>query len=698
MAAMFEASAAEHHAALSLMERRQAMKDLFDVVDADESGELDAEEIVMLLEAFGRSSSDSKTVIKAVDADNSGAVGFDEFVHLVNTPMVKGSAAVAAERRVLICKTMETMGIPKMRGANILRLLTAECEAAGVAELFTSKHFIKKRVRLARRKSAVDLEKIMTVVQAGIGTNVLETPLRKAVRAAKEASEKKSADALFAARAAAAEEKEEALPPPPALPRPEGLLAEPAPPKAPRPVEMSTINAARRLAAQAMRRRAAVAALQQAAREAEAEEARQAAIARQVLAHAKSRLSMARSAGEKWAAKTAERKAARALAALKAEAERAAIERAQKAAEAEARARETALVVSALNAANDALLGAKSAGQKWAAKVAARKANRALAALAAKERAERDAQAARAAERAAARRRKLEVDKAQKAAASARTVAEVLELLVKWRAEQGVARAALYRLYEALLLPESDALNDDPALVDTLSASTTRNAILDAVVTFGGDRSVQHFGLGVLGVLADFERSTQQDWREVEGAEVAVATAVTTVEELCEAMESHCDDIEVLRAAARRLLGWLIGSTDLDEDATAIALREESLQTIRPVNALIAAKRAFPTDVQLCRDVSSALAVLYKRIEVGKVWEGVGVRVEAPLLRTSIVGASSGEHIAEMITKRGLTSVGKARLRKTAAEAESTASTLYTAFRTYTFYCYSFSNSSTEVI
>ena len=65
-----------------------------------------------------------------------------------------------------------------------------------------------------------------------------------------------------------------------------------------------------------------------------------------------------------------------------------------------------------------------------------------------------------------------------------------------------VARTALYRLYEAVIVGTSDALARDPLLADGLAAVETRDAVLDVVVAFKDDRSMQHFGTAVLGVLA----------------------------------------------------------------------------------------------------------------------------------------------------------------------------------------------------
>ena len=59
-----------------------AFHEVFSLVDKDDSGEIDAEEVSELMELLGMSADKStvETMIKEIDADGNGNVDFDEFL------------------------------------------------------------------------------------------------------------------------------------------------------------------------------------------------------------------------------------------------------------------------------------------------------------------------------------------------------------------------------------------------------------------------------------------------------------------------------------------------------------------------------------------------------------------------------------------------------------------------------------------
>ena len=67
--------------------KNELLRDLFQIFDEDGGGDLDGDEVVMLLEAFGRNAVDAAATISTFDLDNSGTIDFKEFVAMVAVPM-----------------------------------------------------------------------------------------------------------------------------------------------------------------------------------------------------------------------------------------------------------------------------------------------------------------------------------------------------------------------------------------------------------------------------------------------------------------------------------------------------------------------------------------------------------------------------------------------------------------------------------
>ena len=69
---MVRVCGAESAVDMTALPVRAAIKDLFEVFDADSSGSIDKEELVTLLEAFGRDGDDAATVFVTFDTDGNG--------------------------------------------------------------------------------------------------------------------------------------------------------------------------------------------------------------------------------------------------------------------------------------------------------------------------------------------------------------------------------------------------------------------------------------------------------------------------------------------------------------------------------------------------------------------------------------------------------------------------------------------------
>ena len=67
--------------------KNELLRDLFQIFDEDGGGDLDGDEVVMLLEAFGRNAVDAAATMTTFDLDNSGTIDFKEFVAMVAVPM-----------------------------------------------------------------------------------------------------------------------------------------------------------------------------------------------------------------------------------------------------------------------------------------------------------------------------------------------------------------------------------------------------------------------------------------------------------------------------------------------------------------------------------------------------------------------------------------------------------------------------------
>ena len=68
-------------------QKKQEIKEAFDLFDIDESGTIDAKELSLAMRALGFEMTDAQIeqMIKDVDKDGSGAIDFDEFVYMMTT-------------------------------------------------------------------------------------------------------------------------------------------------------------------------------------------------------------------------------------------------------------------------------------------------------------------------------------------------------------------------------------------------------------------------------------------------------------------------------------------------------------------------------------------------------------------------------------------------------------------------------------
>ena len=104
--------------------QRSAMKDVFDIFDADGGGSLDEEEIVVLLEAFGRDGDAAAKVLKRFDADGNGEIDFDEFTTLMAHPLDGArDAALVEKRKAYVAKCMRDSKLSEERSAAVQSLL-----------------------------------------------------------------------------------------------------------------------------------------------------------------------------------------------------------------------------------------------------------------------------------------------------------------------------------------------------------------------------------------------------------------------------------------------------------------------------------------------------------------------------------------------------------------------------------------------
>ncbi|XP_060186793.1 caltractin-like isoform X1 [Lycium barbarum] len=67
-------------------QKRQEIREAFDLFDTDNSGTIDAKELNVAMRALGFEASEEEInrMIAEVDKDGSGAIDFDEFVHMMN--------------------------------------------------------------------------------------------------------------------------------------------------------------------------------------------------------------------------------------------------------------------------------------------------------------------------------------------------------------------------------------------------------------------------------------------------------------------------------------------------------------------------------------------------------------------------------------------------------------------------------------
>jgi Ca2+-binding EF-hand superfamily protein len=104
---------------------RVALQDLFNVFDADGGGSLDAEEIIVLLEAFGRSGADAAKVLKSFDADESGSLEMEEFMSLMAHPLEgEPDAGMVEQRKIFVAKRLRESGLGAERSIAVRRLLS----------------------------------------------------------------------------------------------------------------------------------------------------------------------------------------------------------------------------------------------------------------------------------------------------------------------------------------------------------------------------------------------------------------------------------------------------------------------------------------------------------------------------------------------------------------------------------------------
>ncbi|KAH7520169.1 caltractin [Ziziphus jujuba] len=73
-----------HHGGLT-QQKKQEIKEAFELFDTDGSGTIDAKELNVAMRALGFEMTDEqiKQMIADVDKDGSGAIDFDEFVHMM---------------------------------------------------------------------------------------------------------------------------------------------------------------------------------------------------------------------------------------------------------------------------------------------------------------------------------------------------------------------------------------------------------------------------------------------------------------------------------------------------------------------------------------------------------------------------------------------------------------------------------------
>ena len=82
------------------MSEDEAMREVFRLVDRDESGEIDAEEISKLLEIVGMRAEPQKVrvIMEECDANGSGAIEWAEFLETMKRPVVAKYTSASIRR------------------------------------------------------------------------------------------------------------------------------------------------------------------------------------------------------------------------------------------------------------------------------------------------------------------------------------------------------------------------------------------------------------------------------------------------------------------------------------------------------------------------------------------------------------------------------------------------------------------------
>jgi len=92
-----------------------ALRTAFTLYDIDNSGDLDLEEVRILIGAFGRDASSAETVFTTFDADQSGAIEFDEFLKMMQVLDHDYNPVAARKNQIAVSKRMREQHIPAER-------------------------------------------------------------------------------------------------------------------------------------------------------------------------------------------------------------------------------------------------------------------------------------------------------------------------------------------------------------------------------------------------------------------------------------------------------------------------------------------------------------------------------------------------------------------------------------------------------